>query len=85
MIIQSNTPEGAKAKIYLADGRQCHLPIKEYNTETKEAVVYELDAQGKVKTTDWEKSPDGKGMMRSILTKTMKLEDSYAEIDGKRV
>ena len=85
MIIQSNTSEGAKTKIYLANGMLCRLPIKEYNTETQEAVVYELDEQGGVKTTPWEQSPDVQGMMRSILTKTVKLEGSYAEIDSKRV
>ena len=85
MIIQSNTPEGSNAKIYLGDGTICRLPLKEYNTETQEAVIYERDALGKIKCTPWEKSPDGKGMMRSIITKTVKLEGSYAEIDGKRV
>lgn len=85
MIITSNSEQGAKAKIFLADGSMCHLPIKEYNTITQEAVVFELDETGKVKTTPWVKREDGKGMERSIITKTVKLEGSYAEIDGKRV
>jgi hypothetical protein len=83
MIIHANTFEGQKTKIFLADGSLCQLPIKEYNTETQEAVVYEIDEQGKVKTTPWVQ--DGKQMTRTILTTVVKLEGSYAEIDGERV
>ena len=83
MIIQANTPEGAKAKIYLASGLLCELPIKSYDTETKEVTHYELDENGKVKLTDW--IYHDKGQNRSPITKTVKLEGSYATIDGVRV
>lgn len=83
MIIVANSEQGQKTKVFLEDGTECRLPIKEYNTITQEAVVYELDEKGKVKTTPWKQ--EGKQMTRTILTKVVKLEGSYAEIDGKRV
>ena len=83
MIIEARSPEGVKTKIYDKDGVRIELPIKEYNTETQEAVVYEYDEKGLLKTTEWVQ--DGEGMRRQIITKTIKLEGSYAEIDGKRV
>lgn len=83
MIISANTPEGAKAKIFDKEGNQIQLPIKSYDTETKKAEVYELDENGKVVMTEWKK--EGKDMKRAPVIKTITLDDSYAEIDGKRV
>lgn len=83
MIIEANTAEGAKTRVFDKDGNPLNLPIKTYNTETQEAVVYELDENGRVKTTEW--TIEGKSGKRETVTKTVKLEGSYAEIDGKRV
>lgn len=83
MIIEANTEDGQNTKVYDQDGKQLELPIKSYNTETQEAVLYELDEKGKVKMTEW--SQDGKKMTRQPMIKLVKLEGSYAEINGKRV
>lgn len=85
MIISAATPEGSRAKIYNADGTMYHLPIKEYNTETQEATVYELDEQGRVQCTPWVHDESKKQMVREVITKKVKLDGSYAEIDGVRV
>ena len=85
MIINARTADGVKTKIYNADGTRIALPIKEYNTETQEAVVFELDENGKVKCTPWVKDEKSGKMTRELITKTVKLQGSYAEIDGKRV
>ena len=85
MIIDAATPDGAKAKVYLKDGTLCELPIARYNTETKVAMVYEIDdATGRVKLTEWEADGDNK-MRRTPIIKAVILEGSYVEIDGKRV
>ncbi len=83
MIIQANTEEGQKAKIFNSDGTEVRLPIKSYDTKTQTAQVYELDANGKVKMTEW--SANGKKMTRDPVLNIVVLEGSYAEIDGKRV
>lgn len=83
MIIQANTLQGQKTKVYNQDGTEITLPIKSYNTETQEAEVYELDENGRVKTTEWVMTD--KSGRRQLLINTVKLEGSYAEIDGKRV
>ena len=86
MIIKSNTTEGQKTVVYLKNGNRCKLPIAEYNTETKEAKILTYDANGHVKTTPWmPESTTSKKMVRSVMYETVKLEGSYAEIDGKRV
>jgi hypothetical protein len=83
MIIHANTPEGAKAKVYNADGTELNLPIKSYDTVTKEVVHYELDENGKIKMNEWKK--DGKVMSRDPVLTITKVEGSYATIDGERV
>ena len=83
MIIQANTPEGAKAKIYNADGTEVTLAIKSYDTTTQEAQHYELDENGRVKMTEWVQN--NKVMSRDPVISITKLEGSYATIDGVRV
>ena len=87
MIISADTPEGRRAKIFLEDGTECSLPIKEYDTETQTALHYELDDNSLVKCTPWENTVEMKKSMgiRKPILKTTVLEGSYAEIDGKRV
>ena len=83
MIIHANTPEGAKAKIYNADGSEVQLPIKSYDTETQEVVHYEFDENGKIKMHEWKQN--GKVMSRDPVLTITKIEGSYATIDGERV
>lgn len=83
MIIEANTPEGQKAKIYLKDGTLCQLPIKSYNTETQTATHYVYNEDGNILFYDWKQ--DGKKMTRQPVLQATVLEGSYAEIDGKRV
>lgn len=83
MIIQANSEEGQKTKIFLKDGSLCTLPIKSYDTETGLAVHYEFDEKGQIRMTDW--APKGKKMERTPILTTTVLEGSYAEIDGRRV
>ena len=79
MIISARSPEGAKTIVYNADGTRCVLPIAEYNTETQEAVVYELDENGKVKKSEPVQDPENPNrMITPVVTKTVKLEGSYA-------
>ena len=85
MIIKSNTPEGQKAKIFNKDGTEVTLPIKEYDTETKTALCYEME-NGKVKMTGWKAHEQHKTLaVREPILVEVLLEGSYAEIDGKRV
>lgn len=83
MIIHAGTPEGAKAKIYNADGTEVKLPIKSYDTETQTATHYELDENGKIKFHEW--TQNDKKMTRDPVLTITKLEGSYATIDGVRV
>ena len=88
MIIHSSSPEGGKTIIYDKDGEKIILPIKIYNTETKEAEIYILEENGKVKMSEWEYGKNDKGltkMSRYALTENKIFEGSYAEIDGNRV
>ncbi|HBI02306.1 MAG TPA: hypothetical protein DDY18_11870 [Flavobacterium sp.] len=83
MIISANTLTGQKTKVYDKDGVLIELPIRTYNTETQEAEVYELDENGRVKMTEWD--VNDKKMTREPVLKIIKLDGSYAEIDGRRV
>lgn len=83
MIIRANTPEGRDAKIFNADGTECTLPIKSYDTITKVVEHYELDDSGKIKFHEW--IANGNMMTRQAIVKNIYLEGSYAEINGKRV
>jgi hypothetical protein len=83
MIIHANTLEGQKAKIYNADGSAVTLPIKSYDTETQIATHYEFDENGKIKMHEWKQN--GKIMSRDPVLTVVKLEGSYATIDGVRV
>ena len=76
MIIEAHTEEGRKTAIHNADGSVSDLLIKSYNTETKEAVIYETNEDGKVKMSDW--VTVGDRMTRYPILKTVKLEGSYA-------
>lgn len=83
MIIEANTEQGQKAKIYNADGSAVTLPIKSYDTESQTATHYEFDESGKIKMHEWKQN--GKVMSREPVLTTVKLEGSYATIDGVRV
>lgn len=83
MIINASTEDGAKAKIYNADGTEVQLPIKSYNTETQEVTHYEYDENGKIKMSEWK--PSNKGFVRDPVLKVTKLPGSYATIDGVKV
>lgn len=89
MIIESNTPDGSKTVIYDKDGNRVCLPIKSYDTETKEAEYYLLDDNGKIKMGEWDNSKNIKTGLpvgtRHPLTEKKILEGSYAEIAGARV
>jgi hypothetical protein len=83
MIIEANTPEGRKAKIYNADGTEVTLFVKLYDTENQTALHYEFDEKKMILMEDY--VSDGTMMVRKpVLTLTI-LPGSYAEIDGKRV
>lgn len=87
MIISAATPEGARAKIFYANGEPCQLLIARFDTETKETTYYEThlkDGKIQITMTPWEKDEATGRMVRKPLLKTEVL-DLYAEIDGKRV
>ena len=88
MIIDAGTPDGIRTVIYDKEGNRVILPIKTYNTVTKEAVYYLLDNNGQVRMSEWENGKNKKGLpngKRHALTETKILEGSYAEIGGERV
>lgn len=86
MIINASTEDGAKAKIYNADGTEVQLPIKSYNTETQEVTHYEYDENGKIKMSEWKPSgKEGRLFSRDPVLTVVKLPGSYATIDGKKV
>lgn len=88
MIIRAKTPDGAKTIIYDKDGNRVCEPIIWYDTETKEAEVYLLDDDGRVKMSEWENGQTKKGLPkgeRHPLTEKKVLEGTYAEIGGVRV
>ena len=74
MIIKGDSPEGRLTQVYDKDGTRIGSPISEYNTETKEAIVFVFE-NGRAKV-----GKDGK-----LVKETRFLEGSYAEIGGKRV
>jgi hypothetical protein len=83
MIIEANTPEGQKAKIYNADGTEITLPIKSYDTDTQTAMCYMIDENNKIVMTEW--ALEDKKMTRKPVLAAHVLPGSYAEIDGKRI
>lgn len=89
MKIEANTDQGRNTKIFYADGSECELPIKSYDTETGEIEYYDAyhDENGKlhVKMTEWVPNHATGKMERKPIVLKKVLEKSYALVNGKKV
>ena len=85
MIIKANSPEGAKTKVYHADGTEVTLHITEFDTETGVIKYLTLDENNLIVMTPWTPNHASGKMVRKPIITTLLSPGAYAEIDGVRV
>lgn len=88
MILKGTDPQMVNAKIYDAHDQEIALFVKEYNTETQEITFYvPTKTEGSLVSIARTKTPThhGLGWEGRVIEATIKVEGSYATVNGKRV
>lgn len=90
MILKGSDPNMLHTKIYDAWGCEIDLPIKQYDTETEEAVIFIPVKSGKSLVSTVARTPKkdikhGDGWECQVATAKIKIPGSYAEIKGVKI